>query len=274
MAKEKDNKLALNYAEIMAAHIREICHPLFSNLDFSAFAYIKIFPDNKMLHLTTDPQWSRSYFEQQFYNENNCFEVFRRSLLENEKKAFILTGDVRDKYTTWLYDYGIWHSCSLYTRHNGIIEGWAFGTCRENKKILDFYLNHIELLNHFINYFNEKIKEIIFIDDEKKLINLHKNNIILKNIQENEIEFKEFLEKTSVKSFIIEIMNKRVLLTKREVEYLNYFLKGYSAKKIAACMKISPRTAESYFNTIKNKLNLKKKEQIIGLFNLKTPFFY
>lgn len=263
MTEVQKNKFALNYAEVMAPHIRGICEPLFANFDFSGFAYIKIFPHNKMLHLTTDVNWSKEFFEREFYNEKNCFEAFRRSLLENEKKNFILTGNIRDEYTKWLYEFGIWHTCSIYIRHNGIIEGWAFATHKENKQMLDFYLNHSDILNHFVNYFNEKTKKLILTDDEQKLITLNIKSLNIDEEGANNVKLKEYIAGIDIKYLVVEIENKRILLSKREVEYLNYFLKGYSAKKIAANMNISPRTAESYFSTIKNKTNLKKKEDII-----------
>lgn len=262
-AESQKNKSALEYATTMSPHIRTICNPLFSNLDFSGFAHIKIFPNNKMLHLTSDSYWSKEYFEREFYNKNDCFENFRRSLSENETKSLIITGSVRDEYTTWLYEFDIWNSCSIYKKHNDIIEGWAFGTHKKNKRILDFYLNKKEILNHFIYYFNEKVKNLLNVDGQKNLIILDKNIGEISSTLE-EINLQEYLEKTYIKYFFIEVDNKEVFITKRELEYLTYLLRGYSTKGIALNMDISPRTAESYFDTIKNKMHLKNKKDVIA----------
>lgn len=62
-------------------------------------------------------------------------------------------------------------------------------------------------------------------------------------------------------------------LTTRESECLYYFLRGYSAKSIAAILCLSPKTIQSHLEKLKSKLNCHKKDQFIekayheGLFN-------
>lgn len=260
MLKVQGNHIAKRYAEITAPHIATICQPLFSNLDFAWFAYIKILPNNKMLHLTSDPNWSKNYFEHEFYDKTDCFDQFRRSLLNNETKNFVLTGDIKDDYTSWLYNFGLWHSCSIYKRQNDIIEGWVFVPHRENQKILDFYLNSRNVLKNFIYYFNEKAKDHIYTNDTQKLIHL---NIKKPDLSIKKNNYNEYMDKLNIKNFRIEVKNREILLTKKELECVTYLLKGYSTKRIASNMNASPRTIERYLDQLKSKMNLKRKGEII-----------
>lgn len=52
-------------------------------------------------------------------------------------------------------------------------------------------------------------------------------------------------------------------LSIREGELIFYLLRGMSIKKIAAIMSLSPRTVESYLETIKNKFNCQNKNELL-----------
>ncbi|HSX26735.1 MAG TPA: ester cyclase [Chlamydiales bacterium] len=53
--------------------------------------------------------------------------------------------------------------------------------------------------------------------------------------------------------------NKAALLSKRERECLTHLIQGKTAKETAALLKLSPRTVESYFENIKEKLKCSHK---------------
>lgn len=59
---------------------------------------------------------------------------------------------------------------------------------------------------------------------------------------------------------------RRPLLTDREVECLRLISIGKTYKEVACCLTLSPRTVESYINSIKYKLNANCKSQIIEYF--------
>lgn len=54
-----------------------------------------------------------------------------------------------------------------------------------------------------------------------------------------------------------------VYLSKRETECLRYVVLGKSAREIGIILQLSKRTVESYLNSIKNKLNLHSKSELI-----------
>ncbi|STX51763.1 LuxR family transcriptional regulator [Legionella busanensis] len=54
-------------------------------------------------------------------------------------------------------------------------------------------------------------------------------------------------------------------IRQREAECLFYILKGKSAREIGPILNLSPRTIEYYLNTLKDKLNCKKKSEMINM---------
>lgn len=62
-------------------------------------------------------------------------------------------------------------------------------------------------------------------------------------------------------------------LTKREVDILRYLLLGFTLKKIALSLNLSPRTIEGYLNTIKQKFQCKTKGDLIT-FSIKSGLSY
>lgn len=54
------------------------------------------------------------------------------------------------------------------------------------------------------------------------------------------------------------------LLSKREIECVNYLIRGMTAKQIGTIMDLSHRTVEFYLKRIKNKLTCRTKSELIA----------
>lgn len=76
---------------------------------------------------------------------------------------------------------------------------------------------------------------------------------------------RQYFEETVSKniSFYIGQLPSNSHLSHRELECLYHLVHGKSQKEIAYVMKLSPRTVESYFENIKNKLDIYNRSQLI-----------
>lgn len=146
--------------------------------------------------------------------------------------------------------------CEMGTDYIDIL---VYGSTPNNSNIINFYLNNLNFLENFKYYFKEKAQKII----EKS----NKNRIILPekmrpNLGGNNIETLKY--PFTVKRYTIPVKAGEVQITKREIDVIRCFTKGYTAKEAAIVLKLSSRTVECYFNNIKVKLGLAKKSSIIS----------
>lgn len=65
----------------------------------------------------------------------------------------------------------------------------------------------------------------------------------------------QFMQKTAVKRFYIPLAHKSFYLTQREVECLKLLCLGFTTKKVAEQLNISPKTMDIHINNIKEKCN-------------------
>lgn len=121
----------------------------------------------------------------------------------------------------------------------------------------------------------------------KKVLKLGAKGYITKNSSHDEL-FKAIEEVmngrtyvcSEIKDFLFEqSLNKKPAemdirnLSVRELEIVRLLLKGYSSKKIAEELFISPRTAEVHRHNILKKLNLKNTPSLINFINNNDIYF-
>jgi DNA-binding CsgD family transcriptional regulator len=74
-----------------------------------------------------------------------------------------------------------------------------------------------------------------------------------------------FLKKTPIRKYTTEDSSiPNVKLSKRQIDCITYLLKNKTSREMAELMNISSRTAESYIENIKFKLNCNSKLELIG----------
>lgn len=258
------NLNALKYAETISKQIEEICAPLFLNLGFTIFAYIKVMPDGRMLHLNSNSDWTKVFFEREFYNEDDCFHKLRSLVSKEGDKTFILSGTPQGKHPSTLYDFNIWNTYSIYKKREGFVEGWAFGTTRENKNILDIYLKNPFILNIFTLYFSEKAFDFTTNAHESNFIRTEKSFSETVEVTEDEINL--FISTIIPNRFPIKFKGQKIVFSRREVECLTLLSSGYSVKETANLLKISSRTIESHIDKMKLKTNTCHKSELLRMY--------
>jgi LuxR family quorum-sensing system transcriptional regulator SolR len=258
------NLMAFKYAETVSSKIKDVCLPLFLNFGFTIFAYIKVFPDGKMLHLNSDQDWTKLFFENEFYNEDDCFHNIRSLVMREGDRNFILSGNPQGKHVSTLFNNNIWNTYSIYKKRKNYVEGWAFGTTRDNLSALDFYRKHPMIFNLFTLYFNEKAFDFTCGADDRNLIHTEKTwRDPVDAIDDN---LNDFFSLIFPKRFPINFKGKKVVFSRREIECLGLMATGYSSKEASKLLEISLRTIESHIDKMKRKLNVNNKNELIRMY--------
>jgi DNA-binding CsgD family transcriptional regulator len=125
------------------------------------------------------------------------------------------------------------------------------------------YLNHPQLLNSFAVHFKRELNPIL-IQMEPEANNLQE--LKGKDYFSNQFVCPEIPSKVR-QAYYRDLgigceAEKAEMLSQRERQCLKLLLQGKSSKETAAALKLSPRTIESYFENIKNKLSCWSKNEV------------
>ena len=166
-----------------------------------------------------------------------------------------------------LYNANFWNVLSLLKLNkSGYVDVYTFGRPINNgENSCHFYLNNISFLERFIDYYDHKTADFIVKRDKKSFghfnqtFNLEQNNLAY----ETEARVKQFLQATQYDAGHIQYKGNNISLSPRQIECLEYISEGYSMKRIAAMLGLSPRTIECYLNSIKTKTGCKSTKALI-----------
>lgn len=258
------NLQALKHAEAHSSIIENICQPLFNNFEITNFGYVRFYDNGTMLRLSTDHEWTKKYFMHEFYNDIDFYSM--QDLKEGDLRKSLIYGTPLKEHHTALYDHNIWNIIVIYERQQNYGDVWFFGALRQHFQIMNFYINHMNVLEHFILYFRQKSHGIIDNKNNETLITTTINPFSDSGFENND---KNIFD---TKKFYLEGKYGNIHFSEQEFECLKFLSRGKSIKEIATIIKISPKTVESYIHRIKNKTGGLSTSKIIDIFHKQYNF--
>ncbi len=262
------NSQALEFSEALSSTVEKICGPLFSNFEITNFGYVKLYDNGTMLRLSADHEWTKKYFNYGFYNDIDFYAM--QKVPEGEVRKTLVYGTPLGEHYSALYDHDIWNIIVIYERKKTFGNVWFFAATREKTQIIDFYLNNMNILEHFILYFKEKIHDITK-NNKKILIKTDINPFSTSFDYEKNV--RSFFEKLDVEKFYLEGKYEDTYFTKKEFECILHVASGKTIKETARLVSISPRTVETYLNIMKRKVHGESTAKLIDIFQKKYNFY-
>lgn len=251
----------------MSKDIDDICKPL-RQFGIHLFSYRKTFNNGSRINVSNNANWLEDYFR---------LDLYKTSLFESEIDSY------SSGFSVWPQESNLpvfAHGRNYYHSDNGITlilkdkdycEYFMFGADLHNKQMINFYINNLELLKNFTEYFYEQSNDLIK-KATKNLITLtptvKKSNQaiqICKSIDSSSI--KELFPK---KVHSNKPISQSVPLSPREMACVKYLLKGKTAKEIANFLHLSYRTIEYYLENIRGKTGCRNKYELIAYFSTYT----
>lgn len=253
------NHIPLN----LTTDVINICKPL-ELLSISLFHYVRVYKNNKRFSLC---------------NHHGLIEYLDKFYKYDYEKADLSLVNELSRYKFALCDIAFpkskvilnakeslnifYNSCVLIKTQENYREFFYFAGDRHNRKLLQFYISNIDVLEQFIFYFKEL---------GSKIISQAKNNLVIpcaryqQNIEqpmnkmEDYLPINEFIHHLDVKRFYI---NDSTYLTKREVECLKWLIRGKTSEEISIILGIAYRTVVNHIENAKTKLNCYKQTSLI-----------
>lgn len=248
--------LEKHHALMSSSGVSDICSPLLSLIGITYFNYIKIYNNDCSRELlTNNPDWIKHFYKHALYNSLGAIDI--EHLLP---KGYFLWSELDVKDSIYIQGrdfFNIDHGISFVVKRSDVTYLYIFASDKENHQINNFYVENIDLLQRFIQYFTdhgqslikEACKHKIFLPAHQEIDATRVNNTTITD----EIRL-EFLMRAKVNRYFLLNESDHLFLTRKQAECSRLLSHGYTSKQIAKNMDISYRTVEGYVLDIKSKL--------------------
>lgn len=259
-----------HFCLLAAKDIDDVCKPL-KMIGITSFDYVRTFDDGSKITLCNNAVWLSKYYNEKFYKSGN-FEKHPK----NYTSGVALWSSMLDQK---VFSYGR----NYFDIDNGITikkaskdakscEFYFFGGPCKDKWLVEFLINNLELLDHFIFYFKDRAAKIIKKSLQSRIY-LPESPMLLDTAQElvssinldGSVLFRNFFKETKIKKLKLEIEGKSVYLTEKEYIVALLLVSGCAPSVIANKIYRSTKTINRHIENIKLKLNCHKRERLIEI---------
>jgi DNA-binding CsgD family transcriptional regulator len=258
-----------------AQEVADICRPLHL-LGIDYFSHVKITNKKNFSALSLNPAFGEHYLNKKYYSADIH--------LANSKQLgkFVLWDSIEVLAETKQLNedsaaFGVNHIFTIFDHTSSENNFYHFASNLKGKSINQEYLCHQDLLHQFIRYFHEAVSKStalsnayqfkLAIDEQAPGFKMQNSsdppNIRLKQ------QFLEAIDSNSSRTSFHDAYHHisaslHTTLTRREMECLALTMLGKTAKFIAKELCLSHRTVENYLESIKDKLQVRTKPELIG----------
>lgn len=246
-----------------AKDIADICSPL-HKLNITYFAHVRISHDKKLSAISSNPVFAMHYLKNKFYladihmlADNRFGDFFVWDGIEFRGDAARMCQQAGEM--------GLYYPFTIIERNSQSIDYYHFASNTTNRQINQTYIANLDLLKLFISYFKTNVTQSKMLSKAYQFtfdVNAAPNT----SFEDDAIiyERSDFIQciQSAKKHDRLQIDN--VLLSLRQSEILRQVVLGKTMKEISRVMNLSPRTVGHYFNTIKNKLNISRRSELVS----------
>lgn len=243
---DKINRIAKH---LQSAGIRYVCFQYVSN-------------QGLWFTLGNDPEWLMYCAENKYYQHDPS--LLSPSMVQSSIKLPKLYDN--DAFQDTLVNnaecyFDINHPLAICEKTSKGCYYYFLATTKENRHIVEYYLQYSHFLSTtFANFAKEQLKDI-WRDCMESSVDLKEFNLeqfLNKNSNLFTLDTPHPLSKGELFHAITRLSNK-------ELECINLYKQGLTAKESAKILNVSNRTIEDRFESIKDKLNLQTKREILAL---------
>ncbi len=245
--------------------ISKTIKPIYNNFAITCVDYVKIYNDSKFLYLTNRPECAEYYASEQLFRTD---PYFRHP--DSHQKGFFWIGskgsnDFKSSICKMSNKFNLHSPVVFIEKGSNYVEMFCFsGEKPEMLQLL--YFQHSQLLRLFAAHFKKELGSLLNKMEEEaySLIDLQGEYFY------TGINQAPAIKTESLHAYLIALGKKTEIkrassLSHRERDCLRLLLHGNTAKDSAIELHLSPRTIESYFENIKNKLNCSNKHELFSI---------
>lgn len=250
-----------------AMELARLCDSLVSKTPITWFGYFRFSRDRKLIALSTSPEVDQHYFENKHYMidfANLPFEEITNGI--NYSKSISPSFTAAELQMEYRKQFGLDNFLMIVEKSYDCCHIYMFASKVEQGHMINYYLNNISFLQHFVASNRDKIQSIVDQSDidtiEIKLDESVQDNSDSIFSQDSASDSNIFLNERQ-EAMVGLAHSDFSCLTERELQCLKFIIRGLTSKEIANKLKISFRTVENYSARIKYKLGCRRKHDIL-----------
>lgn len=233
---------------------KDLCAPL-ALFNISSFANARVNHKGEFSTLCNHPSYLLHYLENNYHqadiSSKNAPPEIQNYLMWDMLECHGKTANMLSDAATFNYR----HIFTIVKKEAEHTDYYHFGTHLNSPSINQWYLNNLDKLELFIDYFNEKMSQF------KTLSRGH--DITFPVAQSNECQILGLESLSQNEQQFIHQISRTHRLSLRQQQCLELAVQGHSAKQIANHLNISHRTVEDHLHTLRQKFHAKNKTELI-----------
>ncbi|MFV0340230.1 MAG: helix-turn-helix transcriptional regulator [Parachlamydiaceae bacterium] len=244
-------------SDLSVDRVRKLTKSFCQQLDITAFGYVRIYDNGTVSWITTNPDQDRFLVEsgelsrnplvndRNLLKEGNYLDLYNRQFPGSE--VFY-----RERAKFFQMDHGM-----VLVRHQkNYIETGCFSGHSLKKSLHQLFMNEQALFKTFLDYFVRQL--------DPGLLEVLSQGISLHDLKDEKNVLEEDTLNIDRASLLLACGQKGLLtLSKREKQCLVLLKEGHTYHSIGLALKLSERTVEHYLESVKNKLNLQSRTELI-----------
>ncbi|MDF1654592.1 MAG: helix-turn-helix transcriptional regulator [Coxiellaceae bacterium] len=211
-----------------------LCHTLFETTPIDFFAFVRAYDNGTCQIISTSTKIYNNLFD-------NHYRITADIPDEILKKRFAYLIPEDGPYHKAMHDFksiiNMHHPIDIIERYPGYFDMYCFATHQESLDMNNYYLNHMAALNQAIDSIRMPIQKLI--------------------------QYKPAITLPKAMRANFKGIDNAIHYTAREKQCISLILKGYTARKTAEALNLSPRTIEHYFEKIKQKNHCNSRVELI-----------
>lgn len=256
----------------LSAHIQPLMEPLeLLKVDF--LRYDRIFSDGGRFSLCSHVDWLLHYYQQRYY------EISKFARHPTSYSNQIVFWDFKDESHPSVdvqaqdaqKNFNIRFVLSEVKELSDGLEIFHFGSSNNTRLVSHKLLENLDLVERYIHYFRVYILAIEAEMRDNRILNEYfkrkENEQDIAAFQvDHQLIREKFLDATPLDVIILGGQYTGVTITHKEAKCLRLAINGFTMKESSGILHMSDRTVENHLNSLRNKLNINTKKQLIELF--------
>lgn len=270
-----------NLSEI-SKQLHLICKPLFEKTVIKGLQFQKIYLNGSRSVLNSN----FDFLHHAFIKSTAVMKKTYTPLLinQNERYCFLETWieNITNKNMYNVYSklyaekqnlFGVRNQFSIWNKNQNYLENFSFWVNENTINANSFYINNLNLLEQFRLYFLDKAKSLIEASDKELIVRPWRDiNSDVVHIDGTNNIFTYVRSKDYVTNDKLSLMPQKIhfkisgidkYITKKELECALKLMQGKNNLEIANSLFVSPRTVETHLNSLRNKINVSNRQQLI-----------